>query len=131
MSVEYVSEYLPPGEMRRVYDDLAIFVGEVAGESIVTVMYGALSGIHTDLWYKPMAVGPSWFGRFLRESEEKRIIGPAESDLVLVFRDGEEITFCHEGDIHVRSDSAERLEQFIAAPSFTRLVGSVSFARRG
>jgi hypothetical protein len=118
-------------DAERIYRELPKFLLDAVGDVVVTVMYGALSNIHPDLWYKPMCVGTKWFDRFLIESVEKGIVGPGEADLVVTLPVGIEITLCHEKDVHVRADTVEVIESLISSALFRAFVGDVSFAKRG
>ena len=55
MTIEYVSTYVSSEDAERIYQELSNFLVDAVGDGVVTVMYGALSNIHADLWYKPMS----------------------------------------------------------------------------
>ena len=131
MPIEYVSAYVSSKEAERIYRELPRLLVDALGDTVVTVMYGSLSSIHPDLWYKPMSVGTSWFDRFLRESVDMGIIGPGEADLVITLPGGCGITLCHEKDVHIQAETVEAIESFLSGDRFRSFVGNVSFTKRG
>ena len=99
------------------------------GVEEVNISYGFGSGIHIDLWWKPMKIHVVHLKKFLEDSIARRILVPGSSDLHIESQDKSfEITVCHQSDFHIKSDTQRVLHFFQSA--WSGLV-PVFYERRG
>ena len=128
---EYVSPLLSEAEVGRVWGGLPDALKEIVGDAVLTVWYGASSGLHPDLWYVDMGVGTGWLDRFMRESVERGISRPGETDLhVILPGRGVEVLLCHESDVHVRGETESAVRDVLDHPAFVALFGEHAFVPR-
>ncbi|MFA6958110.1 MAG: hypothetical protein WC538_19755 [Thermoanaerobaculia bacterium] len=129
--IEYTSPPLSSEELEKLWELFPQALRELLGDGIVLVSYGTLSKLHPDLWYVPMKVGTAWMDRFLRESIEQGISGPAEADIFFQLPEGgPEILFCHEGDVHISASAESSLLFLLGREPFARLFPGKEFKRK-
>jgi hypothetical protein len=121
MSVEMISRVLTPEEMRLGVDALPLFLSDVMKVEQCAVMYGfgARFPLGCDYCWKPFILSLDKLPWFLQESREQRIFVPGEGDLHVEAPNRTlKLHFCHESDIHVRSESQVELNRFVSAAPY-------------
>jgi hypothetical protein len=119
LAAKFSSEYLTADQMAASLKSLQAALLDLFGECKFTILYGWGTGLHIDLWYKPMSVGTCGISWFIEESVDQRIFVPGGSDLFINSPHNElALLFCHENDIHVDGESLDAMQRFMAAETF-------------
>lgn len=112
--------YLTEEQITRALKVLPAFLKEQLGSTLVSATYEFGCNLHDDLLYRSMSVGTDWLARFIRDSLERGIVVPGQSDFRIRVGDGRlDILICHEGDIHLNGSDGDLISRLKQTEPYT------------
>lgn len=107
-----ISQVMPEAELLRAVDALPDFL-RARGVEACVVMHGWGSELPMEALWKPVRIAVGEVPPFVAEAVANREFLPGESDLIVeVDNPPATFVFCHESDIHLKTEDAEWMRGF-------------------